>query len=213
MENIQQASDILANEIQNQSEAEAKAILSEAERDAKVLTDKARADVAAAHAEIMKKAEIQAEALRRKIVSGLHLEIKKQELIQREEAIEAVFASVASKLEAFRATQAYDQVLSNMLVEGTLAVDSETCKVVPGDVERKRLTAKLLDQAGQRVKKIKGKTVAWVIDPETLPEAGLIVSSGDGRTKFDNRISARMKRMREPMRLAAIHELIAVDGK
>jgi vacuolar-type H+-ATPase subunit E/Vma4 len=207
MENNQQASELLAKEILTQSKAETQAILSEAERDAKVLIDKAKADAETAYAEIMKKAEIQAEILRRKIVSGLHLEIKKQNLLQREEAIEAIFTAVQAKLEAFRATPAYDGLLSTMLVEGTLAVDSETCKVVPGDVERKRLTSKLLDEAGKQVKQIKGKTVAWVIEKETLSEAGLVITSGDGRTRFDNRLSSRMKRMREPMRLAAIREL------
>jgi vacuolar-type H+-ATPase subunit E/Vma4 len=208
MENIQQASEILGREIQTQSEAEAKAILSEAEKDAKAVIEKARTEAQAIQTEIMKKAEIQAEMLRRKIVSGLHLEIKKQELLQREEAIEAVFAAAAAKLETFRAAPAYDPLLSAMLVEGTLAVDSDSCRVLPGDVERKRLTPKLLDEAGKKIKTVKGKTVSWVIDPETLPEAGLVVTSGDGRTRFDNRLSARLKRMREPMRLAAIRELM-----
>ena len=207
MENIQQASEILGREIQTQSEAEAKTILSEAEKDAKALIEKARAEARAIQAEIMKKAEIQAETLRRKIVSGLHLEIKKQELLQREEAIDAVFAATALKLEMFRATPSYDPLLTTLLVEGTLAVNSDTCRVVPGDIERKRLTSKLLDEAGKQIKAIKGKPVSWVIDPETLPEAGLVVTSGDNRTRFDNRLSARLKRMREPMRLAAIREL------
>lgn len=207
MENEHSSSDVLRKEIREQSEAEAAAILEQAEKESRGILDEAKAESEKVKADILRKAEVQAEAVRRRIVSGVHLEIKRQALRTREELLSKIFQAVKERLEGLRKTKAYEPFLKKMIVEGVLALDAELVEVMAGDVEKKHITRQFLSQLEKEVRKQGGKEVKLRLSEQTFPEGGVVLISSDGRMKFDNRFSARMERLEREMRLEAVKKL------
>jgi len=199
---------VLRKEIQDQSEAEAAALLEQAEKEAQRILDEARAEAEKIKADILKKAEIQAEGVRKRILSSVRLEVKRQALRTREAFVLKIFSSVEEKLEAFRKTKGYLSVLKNLVVEGVLALEADVVHVLPGEVERKLLTKKIFSEVEKEIRQRKKKKVKLEFSGRTIPDAGVILMSSDGRTQFDNRFSTRMERMENAMRLMVVKRAI-----
>ena len=88
------SSDVLRREIREQSEAEAASLVEGAEKEAQRIVSGAETEAGKVRAEILKKAEVQAEGIRRRVLSGVHLEIKRQTLRAREEMLAEILNSV-----------------------------------------------------------------------------------------------------------------------
>ena len=202
------SSDILRREIREQSENDASGILEQAEKDARrVLSD------AGTHAEKVKKeirngAEARAEGVRRRILSGLHLEMKRQTLRAREDATARIFDAVKERLDAFRRDKGYPPFLEKLLVEGVIALEGSAFSLKAGEVERKHLTKKRLEQIQEKIETQSGRKVVLKVAEDTLDEGGVVVVSSDGRMFFDNRFSARMDRMEAELRLEVVKRVM-----
>jgi V/A-type H+-transporting ATPase subunit E len=199
-------SKILQEEIREQSEAEASAILEQAEIEAKRIVGEAESEARKIQSDLIKKAEAQAEGIRKRILSSVHLEIKKQNLRAREEMLLKLFQIVQEKLEHFRKSQEYGSFLEAMIVEGVLALGVEDIHVIAGDSERKLLSKQFLSRIVQHFEK-EGKKINLVLSDEKIDQGGVIVTSADGRTRLDNRFSARIRRNQDAMRLLAIKKI------
>ncbi len=199
---------VLRKEIQDQSEAEAAALLEQAEKEAQRIFDEARAEAEKIKADILKKAEIQAEGVRKKVLSSVRLEVKRQTLRTREALVLEIFSGVAEKIEAFRKTKGYLPVLKNLVMEGVLALDADMVHVLAGDVERKLLTKKIFSEVEKGIRQRRKKKVKLEFSGRTIPDAGVILMSSDGRTQFDNRFSTRMGRMQDAMRLVVAKRVV-----
>jgi vacuolar-type H+-ATPase subunit E/Vma4 len=124
----------LKKEIRQQSESEAAVIIGQAEKEAEHILDQARSEAEKIQSEMLKKAEKQAEFIRKRVLSGVHLEIKKQNLQAREAMLSQLFQLVQEKLERFRKSSKYASVLENMIIEGALALGSEKLELMVGEV-------------------------------------------------------------------------------
>lgn len=199
-------SKILQKEIREQSETEAAVIMEQAEKEAERILDQARSEAEKIQSEMLRKAEKQAESIRKRILSGVHLEIKKQNLQAREEMLSQLFQLVQEKLERFRKSPKYASALENMIIEGALALGSEKPELVVGDVEKKLLSKQMLIKIEKHLAK-EGLKVQLSLSDQKLNEGGVVVISSDGRARFDNRFSARIRRNQDAMRVLAIKEL------
>jgi len=208
MEDPIASSEELRKEIQEQSQTEAEAILRQAEKEARKIMENAQAEAEKVRSNILKKAEMQAEAVRRRIFSSVHLEIKRKILEDREALLSRLFQKVEDKLNTFRTHRDYVAFLKKLLMEGVLALDAEALRILAGEIEKKLLTRKVLSEIEKELASKKGKTVTLSLSDETLTEGGVVLVSSDGRTKFDNRFSTRMERMKDEMRLFAMKRVI-----
>jgi V/A-type H+-transporting ATPase subunit E len=208
MEEQRSSSVILQKEIESQSTKEAEEILEQAEREAHRITDNARREAEKIRTEMLRKAEVQAESIRRKILSSVHLEVKNQALRTREELLTKIFQDVMKKLDTFRRTEGYDEYLKKFIVEGILAFDTDKIRVLPGDVEKKRLNDAMVAQIKKDVKKQTGRTISLSIADQVLPEGGVVMVSADERMLFDNRFSTRIRRLENTLRLEAIKRVM-----
>jgi vacuolar-type H+-ATPase subunit E/Vma4 len=206
MENAQPPVDALRREIAEGSERDARAVLDEAGRDAAAKLQAARAEAEAAAAETLRRAHAQGEAVRKRILSGVHLEVQKRRLQVVEETLARMFALAAEKLEAFRHDKAYADFLDRLVLEGVTALDAAEIRVVPGAAERALLSKERL-AALERAAAQSGRTVRLSLAEETLAEGGVLLASSDGRTRFDNRFSARIRRYGSVMRMKAMRIL------
>lgn len=202
------SSDILQKEIQVQSEKEAEAILEQAEREAQQILNNAQKEADSIKADMIRKAEAQAESIRKKILSGVRLDVKKENLRTREELLLKIFEQVKEKIEAFRQTKAYREYLKELVVEGVTAIDAERIRVLSGDVEKKLLSEATVKQVIGEIQKRTGRKTSLSVADQSLPEGGVVLISEDERMLFDNRFSARMQRIQSQMRLEAMKRVM-----
>ena len=156
---------------------------------------------------MLRKAEMQAEGIRRRLLSGLNLEIRKQNLQEREDMIAGLFQRLVEKYKAFRRTEDYANVLKHWIREGIEALQEPDLHLVTGDVERKWLTREFLQQIEKETASESGRSVSLNLSGENISEEGVIIESGDGRLRFDNRITSRIQRNRKTMRLFVYEQL------
>ncbi len=193
-----ESSEALLREIEEQSQKEAESILEQAEKDARAVLERADTEAKTIRSEILQKSRVQAEGIRKRILSGVHLEIKKQGLQNREQIVVGLLKKVEEKLHSLRETEAYGDILRFWIEEGIHALPDMNLRIIPGALEKKWITPEFLAQ----IVKESGldKPVSLKVSPETFPEGGAIIESEDGRMRFDNRFPARMQRKREAMR-------------
>jgi len=208
-ENENTSSDVLQKEIQNQSQREAEMILSQADKEAKQILDAARSEAERIRGDIIGKAENQAATIRKKILSGVHLEVKRQTLRVREELLAKIFNGVEERLHAFRKTEGYTDYLQKLVIEGILALDTDTIQILSGDVEKKLLSHEgVITKIENNVRERIGRKIKLNLSKRVLPEGGVVLVSSDERMLFDNRFPARMKRMKNEMRLEAVKRVM-----
>jgi V/A-type H+/Na+-transporting ATPase subunit E len=206
MEEQKPASEVLRREIAQQSKAEAQTFIDQAEKEKAEVLSGARAEAEKARSETLRKVQTQADAVRKRILSGVHLETKNQDLRAREEAVRKMFALVRDKLDAYRKSGEYGTFLRKLVVEGALALDATDIVVAAGDAEKQLLAKEAMAAAAAELEK-SGRRVKLSLSKETLAEGGVMLTSADGRTRFDNTFSARMKRYQDAMRMAAAKAL------
>jgi vacuolar-type H+-ATPase subunit E/Vma4 len=197
------SSEVLCREIQTQSESEATSILEEAQKDVEKIRQQAAQDAEKERGKILADAQNHAEASRKKMLSSVHLEVKKQTLKNREAILSRIFEEVRKKLEDFRGQADYAEFLKACAIEGALAVESEAIQVVCGKTEKKILSAAVL-AAIQKTLAKEGRACRLALADGADEEGGVLVQSSDGRMRFDNRFSARIKRMEHRLRLEAM---------
>ena len=199
-------SKILQEEIREQSEAEASVILEQAEIEAKRIVGEAESEAQKIRSDLIIKAKAQAEGIRKRILSSVHLEIKKKNLQAREEMLLKLFQIVQEKLEHFRKSPEYGSFLEAMIIEGVLALGNEDLHISAGDIERKLLSKQFLSRIVQHFEK-EGRKINLMLSDEKIDQGGVIVTSMDGRVRFDNCFSARIRRNQDDMRLLAIKKI------
>ena len=200
-------SDILCNEIQKQSKTEADAILEQAEKDVRRILDEAEKNADRIKADLMKQARTKAEGIQKRILSGVHLEIKKKRLRARESVLTKIFDSVHHDLITFRKDKRYKEVLNHLVLEGLFALDGGHIEIILGKVERDLLDENVLRALEKKACDESGKAVQLTLSKQSHADGGVVLLSLDGRTRFDNTFAARIRRMQDDMRLIIIKEI------
>lgn len=195
------SSDVLKTEILTQSESEVKDILSRADKAASEVLGEAQIRADRIRSEVLKKAETKADGIRRRILSGVYLEVKRQQLRMRESAVEEILKRVTDRLKAFRTSDAYPDLLTGLIIEGALALEGDSLVLGCGETEQKILTKDRLKIAETRIASETGRDVSLAISEPVVDQGGVLVVADDGRMRFNNRFSARMARMENEMRL------------
>ncbi|MCJ7813526.1 V-type ATP synthase subunit E family protein [bacterium] len=208
MEDHHTSSEILRQEILDQSEKEIKMILDQAEKETQEILNNARNEEEKVRADNLHKAKIQAEGIRKRILSGVHLEIKRQALRSQEEWITSLFQSVEEKLNQSRSDKAYIPFLKRLIIEGILALDSNEINILSGEIEKKLLNKTLLTQIEKEIKEHHHKKTRLAVLKQSLPEGGVVLVTVDEKMRFDNRFSMRIKRFQNAMRLEAVKKML-----
>lgn len=209
MEDPLPASEHLLEEIREQSAAEADEILKQAAEEKKRILAEAQSEAEKVRSEAVERAERTAESVRRKILSGVHLEVQRQYLDSREEVMSAVFDALIEKMARYRESKAYRSFLKRLVLEGVVALEGDAFSLVMGDVEKRIMTKKTLDETVRMIEESAGKKVRLTPLKRKLPEAGIVVVSSDERMLFDNRIATRIERMKDEIRLEVMNRVMA----
>jgi len=209
MESQNASCDVLRREIIAQSKNEAEGILEQAnkERDQLILQSQKEADEI--HRNALKRAEDEAHFIQKKILSSVHLEVKKQQLRIREGIIIQMMDQIGKKLNDFRKDPDYSEFLKDSIVEAAAALKTDQVQLKVGNIEKEKLKQGLLKEAEHRIQKGINRNIKLTIMKETLNDGGVLAVSIDGRTRYDNSFSAQVKRHEEEIRLTIVQDVLS----
>lgn len=161
--------------------------------------------------EAAKRAEAQAEKVRQQALSGVAVEAKRRSMNIQEDMHREVLHRAVSRIEKIADTDDYREVLLGYIVEAAVGLDVSAARVNAAEHERSMITRELLVEAEKRVKKVTGKNVRLALSGEPpLRKQGVVLTSKDNRTAYDNRIDTRLMRKSEEIR-QYIHERLFGD--
>lgn len=203
----QHSSELLIKEILEQSASEAKTILEQAQIEVDRQINKTKKEAEAEQEQIIKNAQLQAEAIRKKILSHVKLEVKKQQLENREKTIKRIFQDLTDRLNNYRQHPDYRSFLNDSIVEAVAALQGNHIHLQVGKGEKKLLDPKGLKTIEkQALERAKRKVTLKVVD-DLIHEGGVLAVSSDGRMRFDNRFSAQLRRIEDKLRLMIVKEI------
>jgi len=198
---IQEDASRKADEIISEAEKRAAEKIRFAEQQAKTIVQRAR-----------EKAEQQADAIRRKILSSVGLEVKRRSMQLKEQFLGRVLGMVKEKFKDLMKSEEYRRILENWIVEAMVGLGTEKAKVNASEQERRMIDGKMLERAAVRVKKLTGANVDLSLSGEKpLTSQGIVLTSPDGRTAFNNQVSTRLLRKQREIQ-SIVEEYLSEKG-
>ncbi|MCP4452698.1 MAG: hypothetical protein GY809_14645 [Planctomycetes bacterium] len=213
MESMEKGKEALISSIETDAQAELEKIV-QAARDR--AAEKMAYTVKKAGAivqEARDKAAVQADEIKRRITSSVDLEIKRRSLhVQNvivQDVQDRVIEAMAAKAKA--KTAKYAKTLEGWIVEAAAGLGATFALVNASARERKLLTKAVLARAAAQVKTQTGSAVTLSLsEAEPLALQGVVLTSDDGRTAFNNQVKTRLSRnQRQIKRL--IHNTLFAD--
>ena len=216
---------------ENGSEALISGIEQDARSEAELLIERAageaserRVFAAQQEASIIKEAEQkalqQAEAVRKKVLAGVEIEVKRVILRGQERVVEEVMRRVAEEFEKRAACDkqaaggklaaggGYRRILLDWIVEAMVGLGTASAVLNASEAERRMMDGELLREACKRIERITGKQVELALDSEgPMRGLGVVLTDPQKRLAFNNQLKTRILRKERQIR-ALIHERI-----
>jgi len=205
--------EMMIRDIRQESQEEVDAVLSQSAKEVEDVRNKAKTEAEKIRSEIVRKAEKQAESDSRRILSGVHLEVKRLTLKNQNALLTEIIRQATDRLEEFRHGSAYVTFLKELVLEGIAGLGNDIVHILTGDLEKRLLTGEFLESITDESEKTNGKKVRLIVLPERLTDSGVILISDDGRVRFDNRLSVRLQRVFDELQWAIMKEFIETDLK
>jgi len=198
----------ICEQIREDGKREVDSILDKAGRTADGIMEKARTEGEKAAQEIMKDAEAKAQAIKKKILSSVALEAKREKLRLREELFEEVISLVKEKLARLRESKRYPEVLARLALEAIEALGRNEVTVY---ADRRDIELVRDEVVPAIIGKVKEKGIA--VDSITVSElerqvlGGLMVGATGGNVIYDNTFESRIYRMENDIRTIVYREI------
>ncbi len=203
-------SEKLLQGLERDTEEKVKGILESAEKKA---SDK-RADADRRYNQIIEKSKNKAELLSRdisnKAESNLRIEIKRKRLRFRDTLLKHVISMVEDRFLNTDPKKMYE-ILLNWTVEAGSALGSREASLSVYNRHRELIDSNFLSKAEKGLRASSELSVSLTLSNETLSEPGIILTSSDRRTAFNNTLSTRIKRMDKDIRNTVYTNLIDND--
>jgi vacuolar-type H+-ATPase subunit E/Vma4 len=211
MESMEKGKEALISSIETDAQAEVDKIVQEARDRAQEKMVYTQKKVESILQDARDKVAEQAEVIKRKITSSVDLEIKRRSLQVQNVIVADIQDRVISAMAAKVKTAKYTKMLEAWIVEAAAGLGAESALVNASARERKLLTQAMLDKAAVQVKKQTGQAMTLTLSKaEPLELQGLVLTSEDGRTAFNNQVKTRLSRnQRQIKRL--IHNALFAD--
>jgi len=204
MESVEKGSAALIEGIQADALTQREEIIKEAATQAAEKRKYADKKVDSILKNAQRKGQEQADSIKRKALSQVELEVKRQALRFRDRLMQDVMAQVEEKLKSMVKHKDYSAVLIDWIIEAALGLGVDKAQVNASSEERRLITETLLDQACKQVNTRTGKTVQLSLaDAKPLDAQGILLTAADGRVAFNNQVKTRIMRNQR-----AIHQLI-----
>jgi vacuolar-type H+-ATPase subunit E/Vma4 len=198
--------------IEENIESLARALLGEDKADAAqaFIDEKAKADAVLQHAqeqaasqraEILARAQAEADRLHSQAIATTQMKARTMELEHREKLLDRVFMDARKQLSGVQHWTDYAQIAERLLKEALTQLRSKKA-VVKVDAETKKcLTPTVISQISQEL----GMEITF--GQPLSQEIGVIVETVDGHLQYDNTLETRLNRLQNSLR-SPVYQLL-----
>jgi vacuolar-type H+-ATPase subunit E/Vma4 len=203
---------ILIEGIIKSSKEEAQKILADADKGIKSAKENSRsqADTIIRNAE--KKATEQASAIRETTARSIKSESRRLLLNARRELLDSIILKIHKNLEAEIGKPSYRRVLQGWITEAALGLGATEAEINASHIEIELIDAGLIKNVQDDIKKLTGREVRlYKSKAEPLSAQGVVLTSKDGRTAYNNQVPTRIMRYESEIRNLAYRELFSEE--
>ena len=141
------------------------------------------------------KANEQAEALKRRVIAEVDLEIKRRSLQVRQEVILDIIDRSQKKLAAAVSEENYRAVLVNWMVDAAVGLDVPSARVNASPKELALIDEKLLAEVMGKIQTLIGAPITLTMSQDQpLDSQGIVLTSQDGRIAYNYQVKTRLSR-------------------
>ena len=214
MEEKENGRESLIASIEKDAQAEADAILA----DARKLADEQKEYGEKQAKMILKKAQEQAaeqsEAVRKKILAGLDIEVKRRVMRAQDSLLNTVLDRVEEELHALVSDRRYRDILLNWVVEAAAGLNTDAAVISTTGDELAFMDKAFLAEAEKKVKSYAGRRVVLSLSTTSQNRLqGIILTAKDGRTAFNNQVRTRIARRQREIRKRIYDMLFGEEEK
>ncbi|MHC4536367.1 MAG: V-type ATP synthase subunit E [Planctomycetota bacterium] len=204
----------LISGIESDARIEEEEIIKEAEKRAaekrKYSEKKIEALLNDAHSE----AQRQAMAIKAKVLSGVELELKRHSMSVRSALVQDVMNRVEDKLASMAGDENYRSVLINWIAEAFIGLGTESAQINASKKERAFIDDRLLSEVKEKIHMKTDKQAHLKLsDTGPLASQGVVLTSADGRTAFNNQVKTRMLRKQREIQMLIYNAVFTDDRK
>ncbi len=200
-ENIKSGTMRIVEGIEDDGTREALSIIAEAEKTAAERVSFAEKKAAAIIEEAERKASEQAALTRSSILSSLQIEEKREKIRFQDAVIREIISRVCRKISSCIDAPSYRSVLVDWIIEAAIGLGALKATVNASARERGLIDKSMLEDIRSRLTLLHEEPVdISVSEEEPLKEQGIILTSADGRTAFNNQVVTRLRRIEEQIR-------------
>ncbi len=214
MESAEKDRTAIISGIEADANTEAQEIIKEAQKQAdeklKYFDDKAKSILEDARKEAM----LQAEAIHKKMLSGIKLELKRSFMCIQQTVIQEIMNKVEKKLNLMIGDTNYRAVLEDWIIEAAIGLGAESALINASEKERILIDNTLLADAAAKVFAKTGDKVTLQLTSDLpLKSQGVVLTAADGRTAFNNQVKTRISRKERDIQMKIYKTLFADERK
>ena len=214
MEFVEKEKAALISGIEEDARIEEEKIIKDAENQAAEKRKYAEKKIESLLNDAREKAQEQATIVKKKIISGVELEMKRLSMRAQDSIIQDIMDRVEKKLGSMIGNADYRSVLIDWITEAVIGLGAETAEVNASEGERRLINDELLSDVGRKVHELTGKQVALTLsDASPLKAQGVVLTAADGRTAFNNQVKTRMLRRQRDIRMMIYNALLTENRK
>lgn len=213
MEPVEREKASLISGIVEDARMEEEKIMKDAEHQAAEKRKYAEKKIESLLNEAREKAEEQARTVKKKILSGVELEVKRLSMRIQDSVVRDIMDRVEKKLGSMVDDAHYRSVLIDWITEAAIGLEAPSADVNASEKERRMIDKDLLSDAARKVHELTGKQVTLALSEAPPPKIqGVVLTAADGRTAFNNQVKTRLLRRQRDIRMM-IYEVLFTENR
>ena len=213
MESDEKGKEQLISGILRDARGEAEAITRESEKAVRERAEAVRGQADRIIREAGEKAREDAEAVRENSRRAAETELQRIRLKTQKELLGRIIREAQAKIEAMMEDRGYRDILRDWIVEAALGLSVDEAVVNASRREMDFIDVALLTEASGAVEKISGRKIKLKKSEENpLPAQGVVLTSADGKTAFNNQVHVRLLRYQSEIRSLVSRRIFTEDG-
>jgi vacuolar-type H+-ATPase subunit E/Vma4 len=214
MESAEKGKAELISGIESDARIEEEEIIKEAEKQAAEKRKYSEKKIEALLNDARSEAQRQSEAVMRKMLSAVDLELKRHSMSDRSALIQDIMNRVENKLNSMTGDEDYRSILINWITEAFVGLGVEAAQINASEKERALIDDRLLSEVKEKIRMQTNKQAQLKLsDAEPLKSQGVVLTASDGRTAFNNQVRTRMLRNQREIRTLIYSAVLADERK
>ena len=160
-----------------------------------------------------KEATQQAEKVKKKMLSGVELELKRRSMNVRSTVMRDIIGKVENKFDSMIGDGNYRTSLVSWIIEAAIGLDAQSAHINASEKELGFIDDGLISEVTEKVRDKTGKQISLQLSKSPpLKNQGVVLTADDGRTAYNNQVKTRMLRKEREIRMA-IYDALFTDKR